>query len=78
MMDIVQKHEPEAIGANHTRGKKTCLRGLYYSSPFIRDFQCCEELKDLFQCLVGEELVPHPNFCSVPQVINRSKIYTCK
>ena len=68
MLKIVLKHEPEAIGPKHTRGNKTSLRGLYYTSPFIRDFQNCRELKEVFQELVGEQLVPHPNFCSVPQV----------
>lgn len=44
------------------------LRGLYYSSPFIRDLQNCPELLNMFQEFVGEPLLPHFCFSSSPQV----------
>ena len=73
MLKIVMKHESKGIGPKYSRGNKIALRGLYYYSPFIRDFQNCEELKNIFKEVAGEELVPHPSFSSVPQVSPRNK-----
>ena len=50
------------------RGSKRALRGLYYSSPFIRDLQNCPELLEMFQEFVGEPLLPHFCFSNSPQV----------
>ncbi len=47
---------------------KLALRGLYYLSPFIRDFQNCREVRDLFKEVVGEDVIPHCCFSNVPQV----------
>ena len=69
MREIVLRNKPFAVGPDHTRGNKIALRGLYYLSPFVRDFQQCEELKEFFKILVGEELIPHGNLSSCPQVL---------
>ena len=68
MLKIVMNHESKGIGPQHSRGNKIALRGLYYYSPFIRDFQNSKELLNIFKEVAGEDLVPHPNFSSVPQV----------
>lgn len=69
MLKIVKRHESKGIGPEFSRGNKIALRGLYYYSPFIRDFQNCPELKAIFREVAGEDLVPHPSFSSVPQVM---------
>ena len=50
------------------RGSKQSLRGLYYSSPFLRDLQNCPHLLSMFENLVGEPLLPHFCFSNSPQV----------
>ena len=50
------------------RGSKRSLRGLYYSSPFIRDLQNCPELLRIFGEMIGEPVLPHANYSSSPQV----------
>ena len=57
------------------RGSKQALRGLYYSSPFLRDLQNCPQLLSMFEDFVGEPLLPHFCFSNSPQV---SKIYILK
>ena len=69
MKEIVLRNESSGVGPEHARGNKIALRGLYYLSPFVRDFQQCNELKEFFKVLVGEELIPHGNLCSSPQVL---------
>ena len=48
MLKIVMNHESKGIGPQHSRGNKIALRGLYYYSPFIRDFQNSKELLNIF------------------------------
>jgi len=50
------------------RGSKRSLRGLYYSSPFIRDLQNCPELLRIFGEMIGEPVLPHANYSSSPQI----------
>ena len=69
MREIVLRNESAGVGPEHARGNKIALRGLYYLSPFVRDFQQCEELKEFFKIIVGEELIPHGNLSSCPQVL---------
>ena len=71
MKAIVLRNEAEGNGVHKRshRGNKKLMRGLYYFSPFIRDFQNCKELRVLFGKIVGEELIPHGNLSSGPQVI---------
>jgi len=64
--DIVQREKHRAVAS--ARGSKRALRGLYYSSPFIRDLQNCPQLLELFKECVGEELLPHFCFSNSPQV----------
>jgi hypothetical protein len=68
MRKIVLRHESAGVPPEFARGCKIALRGLYYLSPFIRDFQNCAELREIFSNIVGEELIPHANFSSCPQV----------
>ncbi len=68
MHQIVFRNEKYAVGPENARGFKLALRGLYYLSPFIRDFQNCKELKEMFKNIIGEEIIPHPSFSNVPQV----------
>jgi len=63
---IVKREEHRAVAS--ARGSKRALRGLYYSSPFIRDLQNCSELLELFKEYVGEQLLPHFCFSNSPQV----------
>ena len=70
MKEIVLRYESSGVGPEHARGNKIALRGLYYLSPFVRDFQQCNELKEFFKVLVGEELIPHGNLSSSPQVLH--------
>lgn len=66
--EIVFRNEKYAVGPEHARGGKLALRGLYYLSPFIRDFQNCKELAEFFETIVGEKLIPACCFSNVPQV----------
>eukprot|EP00095_Tigriopus_kingsejongensis_P003427 maker-scaffold110_size354795-snap-gene-0.15 protein:Tk03427 transcript:maker-scaffold110_size354795-snap-gene-0.15-mRNA-1 annotation:"hypothetical protein" len=66
--EIVMRNEKSAVGPEFARGQKLALRGLYYLSPFVRDFQNCPELADFFQEMVGEKLIPACCFSNVPQV----------
>jgi len=65
---IIERERKQGVGPKTARGNKIALRGLYYLSPWIRDLQNCRELRNHFQSVVGEELVPHPSFCNAPQV----------
>ena len=66
--EIVFRNEGCSVNPENARGLKLALRGLYYLSPFVRDFQNCRELRELFRQIAGEELIPHPALSSVPQV----------
>ena len=68
MREIVLRNESAGVGPEHARGNKIALRGLYYLSPFVRDFQHCNKVKEFFKLIVGEELIPHGNLSSSPQV----------
>ena len=67
MREIVLRHESKSVGPESARGLKLALRGLYYVSPFVRDFQNCAEVRNLFREIVGEEMIPHPSYSNVPQ-----------
>ena len=64
--EIVAREENRAVAS--ARGSKRALRGLYYSSPFIRTMQSCPEILDHFAKIVGQPLVPHSCFSNSPQV----------
>ena len=68
MLSIALKYQTEGVGPEFARGNKIALRGLYYKSPFIRDFQNCTQLRKAFKEIVGQELIPDPSFSNVPQV----------
>ena len=53
-----------------SRGNKRIIRGLYYSSKWVRDLQNSPKLRKFFEQIAGEELVPHPSFSNSPQVNN--------
>ncbi len=73
MREIALRHEGSSVSPKNSRGMKLALRGLYYLSPFVRDFQNCQELRDMFCKVVGEPLIPHPGLSNVPQVMRRMK-----
>ena len=66
LKEIIKREEEH--GTYSSRGNKIALRGLYYMSPWVRDLQACQELRDHFKIIAGEDLVPHPSFCNSPQV----------
>ena len=66
--DIINREEHEACPPESHRGNKMSLRGLYYFSPFVRDLQQCQELRNLFCKIAGEELIPHPSLSNSPHV----------
>ena len=68
LLDIIQRESHRAGDPKASRGNKKIIRGLYYSSKFIRDLQNCQELRDHFRRICGEELVPHPSYSNSPQV----------
>ena len=66
--DIIKRESHRAPDTSASRGNKKIIRGLYYTSKFIRDLQNCRELRDFFKKICGEELVPHPSYSNSPQV----------
>ena len=68
MREIVLRNESSAVGPENARGSKKALRGLYYLSPFVRDFQNCPQLRNYFKEIVGEALIPHCLLSNDPQV----------
>ena len=62
LKEIIKREEKH--GTHSSRGNKIALRGLYYMSPWVRDLQACQELRDHFKIIAGEDLVPHPSFCN--------------
>lgn len=65
---IIDREKVLGVPPSSARGNKIALRGLYYTSPFVRDLQACPMLREHFKLIAGEELVPHPSFCNSPQV----------
>ena len=68
LLEIVLRNEKSAVGPENSRGSKCALRGLYYLSPFVREFQNCKELRNLFKEVAGQEMIPHCMSSNVPQV----------
>lgn len=66
---IVENSKIDMAGdAKSSRGNKRIIRGLYYSSKWVRDLQNSPKLRKHFEAICGEELVPHPSFSNSPQV----------
>ena len=68
LLEIIKREDHRANDPGHSRGNKRTIRGLYYSSKFIRDLQNCQKLRDLLHKICGEELLPHPSYSNSPQV----------
>lgn len=68
LLEVIKREEHRAGCPTSARGSKRTIRGLYYSSKFIRDLQNCTELSDFFRKVCGERLIPHPSFSNSPQV----------
>ncbi len=66
--EIAFRNMWSAVGPETMRGAKVAVRGGYYLSPWLRDFQNCKELHDFFEQFVGEPIIPHSTFSNVPQV----------
>jgi len=66
---IIQNSKVDMAGdSKSSRGNKRIIRGLYYSSKWVRDLQNSPKLRKFFEQIAGEELVPHPSFSNSPQV----------
>jgi len=63
LREIVGRNQPEG---GPSRGSRVALRGLYYSSPWVRDFHNCPIMLATMSKAAGELLVPshHINACS--------------
>ena len=62
---IVDRDMPDVVPS---RGRRIALRGLYYSSPWVRDFHSCPLLLDHVSAVAGEKLVVTHDLPSAPQV----------
>ena len=66
---IIHNSKVDMAGdSKSSRGNKRIIRGLYYSSKWVRDLQNSPKLRKFFEQIAGEELVPHPSFSNSPQV----------
>jgi len=63
--DIVRR---ETVDAPASRGSRIALRGLFYSSPWIRDLHTCPELLEHVSNIVGERVVITHDLPSAPQI----------
>lgn len=61
---IVMKNKKYA----HRNFRNYELRGLYYLSPFIRDFMTNKELLNHFSHIIGEPVIPHLLYMDAPSV----------
>lgn len=68
LLDIFKQQDHRAGDPSAARGNKKTIRGLYYSSKFIRDLQNCSQLREFLRKICGEDLVPHPSYSNSPQV----------
>ena len=62
---IVEREMPDVAPS---RGSRTALRGLFYTSPWFRDFHSSRELLDHVSAIAGERLVVTHDLPSAPQV----------
>jgi len=65
MREIVLRNRPSG---GPSRGSRVALRGLYYTSPWVRDLHNCPELLGAVSAYAGEQLVPTHHINAAPQV----------
>jgi len=65
MRKIVAREKPDC---GPSRGCRIALRGLYYTSPWVRDLHNCPLVLDLVSSIAGERLVPTHHINAAPQV----------
>jgi hypothetical protein len=60
--------ERETPNVEPSRGSRIGIRGLYYSSPWVRDLHSCPQVLDHVSNIVGERVVITHNLPSAPHV----------
>ena len=65
MRKIVLREKPEC---GPSRGCRIALRGLYYTSPWVRDLHNCPQVLKMISDIAGEPLVPTHHINAAPQV----------
>jgi len=65
MREIVLRNRPSG---GPSRGSRVALRGLYYTSPWVRDLHNCPVLLAAVSSAAGEQLVPTHHINAAPQV----------
>lgn len=65
---IVDREMEELEGVAPSRGSRIALRGLFYSSPWVRDFHSSPQVLDHVSAILGERVVVTHDLPSGPQV----------
>merc|ERR1719369_2596879 len=65
MREIVLRNRPSG---GPSRGSRVALRGLYYTSPWVRDLHNCPQVLEMISNIAGEPLVPTHHINAAPQV----------
>ena len=65
MKKIVLREKPDC---GPSRGSRVALRGLYYTSPWVRDLHNCPQVLEMISNIAGEPLVPTHHINAAPQV----------
>merc|ERR1719206_282714 len=65
MRKIVTREKPDS---GPSRGCRIGLRGLYYTSPWVRDLHNCSQVLAMISRIAGEPLVPTHHINAAPQV----------
>merc|ERR1719167_1000039 len=65
MKKIVLREKPDC---GPSRGSRVALRGLYYTSPWVRDLHNCPQVLGAVSAYAGEQLVPTHHINAAPQV----------
>ena len=60
--------ERETPSVEPSRGSRIGIRGLFYSSPWIRDLHSCPQVLDHVSAIAGERLVYTHNLPSAPHI----------
>merc|ERR1719419_868485 len=68
-LDVIRRIvERETPSVEPSRGNRIGIRGLYYSSPWIRDLHSCPQVLDHVSSIIGEKVVITHNLASAPHI----------
>jgi len=68
-LDVIRRIvERETPSVEPSRGSRIGIRGLYYSSPWIRDLHSCPQVLDHVSSIIGEKVVITHNLASAPHI----------